>query len=53
MATITYEDYDNMLDECYPMLFGLYPSKILEECDPIQYRCGYSDYVDSMEGEEE
>ncbi len=46
------EQYDNMLDGCYPELFGLLPSRILEECDPIQYRCGYSDYVDSIDESE-
>lgn len=43
------EQYDNMLDECYPELFGLLPSRILSECDPIQYNCGLSDYVSSLD----
>lgn len=45
------EAYDEMLDECYPMVeigsISLYPSRVLEECDPIAYRCGLSDYADS------
>lgn len=45
--------YDEMLDECYPMVVvcGLeyYPSKVLEDCDPIRYRCGFSDWT-SQEG---
>ena len=46
----TFEDsYDDMLDECYPEVFGIAPSKILLECDPIQYRCGLSDYVDGLD----
>ena len=39
--------YDDMLDELYPELFGLLPSRILKECDPIQYNCGFSDWEDS------
>lgn len=53
MATITREDYDNMLDECYSEFMGFYPSTILKQCDPIAYEIGYSEYVDSMDGEEE
>ena len=40
----TEEDYDNMLDECYEGIFNLLPSRILSECDPIAYSCGFSDY---------
>lgn len=47
------EQYDEMLDECYPMVkigyVELYPSKVLQECDPIAYRVGFSDYLDSLE----
>jgi DNA repair exonuclease SbcCD ATPase subunit len=43
------ESYQDMLDECYPAVFGLYPSRILQECDPIQYNMGLSEYVDSLE----
>ena len=46
------EEYDNMLDECNDELFGLAPSRILKEVDPIQYRCGYTDYVDSLQSDE-
>lgn len=41
------ELYDEMLDECYPELFGLLPSYILKECDPIQYNCGLADWLDA------
>lgn len=45
-----YEDsYDDMLNDCYPELFNMLPSRILSECDPIAYRCGMSDYLDSLE----
>jgi hypothetical protein len=43
--------YDEMLDEVYPQLFNMYPSRILEEMDPIMYRCGYLDYYDSISDE--
>jgi hypothetical protein len=43
--------YDEMLDEVYPQLFNMYPSRILEEMDPIMYRCGYVDYYDSISDE--
>jgi predicted nucleic acid-binding Zn-ribbon protein len=41
--------YDDMLDECYPEVFNILPSRILSECDPIAYRCGLSDYLDSID----
>lgn len=28
--------------------YEMWPSKILEECDPIAYRCGFSDYTDFL-----
>lgn len=43
------DSYCDMLDECYPEVFGISPSRILRECDPIAYSCGLSDYVDSLE----
>ena len=45
--------YIDMLDECYPELFNMLPSRILEECDPIAYRCGLTDYADSLDIEED
>ena len=45
-----YEDqYNDMLDECYPELFNMQPSRILRECDPIAYRCGLLDYIDGLD----
>ena len=41
--------YDEMLDECYPEVFGILPSRILSECDPIQYNCGFTDWLDANE----
>lgn len=46
------EMYNEMLDECNDMIkigyIELYPSRVLEECDPIAYNCGLSDYYDSI-----
>lgn len=45
--------YRDMLDECYDLskvggLIGnMLPSRIIEECDPIAYCCGFNDWVDS------
>lgn len=44
----TEEEYRDLLNECYPevqigQLFFL-PSRIIEELDPIAFRCGYNDY---------
>lgn len=45
-----YEDsYDDMLNDCYPEVFNILPARILSECDPIAYNCGLSDYIDSLE----
>ena len=43
------ELYDDMLDECYPEMFGLRPSYILKELDPIQYNCGFTDWLDASD----
>lgn len=46
------EEYDDMLDSCYPdieiMGMTYSTSKVLSEVDPIAYRCGHSDYNDSL-----
>ena len=41
--------FDESLDECYPEMFGLLPSRILSECDPTQYRCGLADFTDGLD----
>lgn len=51
------ERYDEMLDDCYPpvKLTGdaEYPvSRILKLVDPILYRIGLGEFIDSMEEEE-
>ena len=51
------ESYDAMLDDCYEpvKVAGLTfdPSDVIFNCDPIAYRCGLSDYINSIEDEEE
>ena len=48
-----YNRYDEMLDECYPLVkFGqleYLPSRVLIAIDPIAYRCGFNDWLDSEE----
>lgn len=61
MKTITEREaeelYEQMLDECYPEVKIGYltfsPSRIVKELDPIAYRCGMSDWLDSEELEVE
>ena len=55
----TEELYDSMLDECYSFksVGGIFacmePHRVLEEMDPIAYRCGKNDYEDSLREEYE
>ena len=45
--------YDDMLNECYPEVevAGLTfdPAEVIFNCDPVAYRCGLIDYIDSIE----
>lgn len=48
------------LDDCFPSYkigdLEYFPSQILEECDPIAFRCEFNDWLDAEEleiGEEE
>ena len=47
-----YDNYDEFLDECYPVVkigySEFYASDVLKGCDPISYRIGFADYVDSL-----
>lgn len=48
--------YDEMLDEVYGVvsiagLDGYTTSSLLKDADPIAYRCGFSDWIDSELGE--
>ena len=44
--------YDDMLDECNPDIkignIAFSACRILSELDPTAYRCGYSDFTDSV-----
>lgn len=42
-----YAMYDEMLNDCFPEVFGILPARILSECDPIQYNCGFTDWLDA------
>lgn len=48
-----YEQYDEMLDECNDEIvigyIRLSPSRVLKECDPIAYECGFNEWLDSCE----
>lgn len=50
-----YDRYNEALDEAYePVSIGegvFYASDILSKCDPIAYRVGFADWVDSMSDE--
>jgi len=47
------DQYDDMLDETNQELFSMLPSRILKQCDPIAYNCGLSDYVNSLDIEDD
>lgn len=43
--------YEEMIDESTPMItiWGMNydASRVLKECDPIAYRCGFNDWLDA------
>ncbi len=45
------EAYNEMLNDCYPLVeicgWVYAPAFALKECDPIAYRCGFSDWLDA------
>ncbi len=47
-----YDAYNDMLDDCSPMVrignLEYMPSEVLKRVDPIAYRCGLNDYLDSL-----
>jgi len=47
--------YRDMLDDCEPEVnvagLSFVPSRVVEELDPVAFRCGVNDYVDSLVGE--
>lgn len=46
------DSYKEALDESYEMPNGWSYSDVLEQMDPIAYRCGLNDYADSFDKEE-
>lgn len=48
--------YDEMLNECHPMVtvcgMEYEPAYALKELDPIAYRVGFNDWLDSREEQE-
>lgn len=50
---VTENQYDDMLDDCYGEIeicgMSYVASVALESVDPTAYRCGYNDYVDSVD----
>ena len=46
------DSYKEVLDESYEMPNGWSYSDVLEQMDPIMYRCGLNDYVDGFDKEE-
>lgn len=47
------ESYKEALNESYEMPNGWDYSDVLERMDPIMYRCGLNDYVDSFDKEDQ
>ena len=47
------DQYDEMLHECHPPVevagLTFEPAEVIFNCDPIAYRCGLMDYLDSIE----
>ena len=47
-----YKMYDDMIDECNEEItisgMRYCASRVLKYADPIAYRCGFSDYIDSL-----
>lgn len=45
--------YNEMLDEIHPEIeiagITLSPSRVLNECDPCAYKCGWIDWCDSQD----
>ena len=45
------EMYEEMIDECYGEVnvgVTFNASRVLKELDPIAFRCGFNDYMDSL-----
>jgi len=44
----SYDDFLDEITECCEMCKRYGAARLLEEVDPIAYRCGFSDYLDSL-----
>ena len=47
------EQFDEYLDELVPKFFGHPPSSVLKEVDPVQYSEEFSNYVDTLDVEDD
>ena len=47
------DQYEESLDDCHGDFLGMNASYILKEMDPVAYRCGLLDYLDSLDQDEE
>ena len=49
-----YEMYDEMIDDggLDNLNLPMTPSKVLQEIDPIQYDCGFTDFCDDLDIED-
>ena len=49
--------YDEMLDDCYGTVsvagMEYETSRLLKEVDPIAYKCGFTDFMHSMQEDDE
>ena len=48
-----YKEYQEWLDEIQPIENGLPYSILLERSDPIAFNCGYDDYLNAHDIEED
>lgn len=51
------QDYEDMLHDVHGLVeigsLTYDPARVLREVDPVAYRCGLSDYIDSIDKEEQ
>ena len=48
-----YKEYCEWLDEVQPLYNGFSYSTLLERCDSIAFNCGYDDYLNTTDKEED
>jgi hypothetical protein len=46
------QEYNDFIDECNPIIkigtMEFYPSRVLEECDPVAYTMGLYEFMDAL-----